>query len=125
MRRLSAERRPAVKIALPRSAAMLQRMIVGRLIGWLFLLTGLGVFGRDMMHAAANQVWEPVALGDLWHRVSPGSYSALASVVEQSMGNYSWRVVDALLAVWAFAALILIGVGLLIAFRRRRDVIQR
>ncbi len=124
MRRLSAEWPPPVKIALPASAAMLERMIVGRLIGWLFLLAGLAVFGRDLMHAAASQIWDPIALGQLWQQASPGSMSALEGAVERSMGSYAWRIADSLLAIWAFAALLLIGLGLLIAFHRRRDVIQ-
>jgi hypothetical protein len=103
---------------------MLDGMIVGRLIGWLFLLAGLGILARDLMNAAASRVWDPIALGQLWQQASPGSMSALESAIQRGMGIYAWRIADSMLTVWAFAALLLIGLGLLIAFHRRRDVIQ-
>ena len=99
-------------------------MIVGRLIGWLFLLAGLAVLARDMMHAAANQVWNPIGLGQLWQRIAPATLSSAQGATDRYMGVYAWQIIEAVLTVWAFAALVAIGLGLLIAFHRRRDVIQ-
>jgi hypothetical protein len=44
--------------------------------------------------------------------------------VEHDLGGRAWDVIAALMNVWAFLALMLIGVGLLIAFRRRLDIVE-
>jgi hypothetical protein len=100
-------------------------MAVGRLIGVFFVLFGIAVLGRDLWVAyAAHHTLSPIGLGQLWYQDSPSSLTEVQQAVEHDLGGRAWDVIAALMNVWAFLALMLIGVGLLIAFRRRLDIVE-
>lgn len=94
-------------------------MIVGRILGVLFLIAGLGILVRDFMVSFAARQWSPIALGQLWYELDRTSLYISQSVVQRYVSRLLWDSVFAtLLMCWASLALIVIGVALLIVFRR-------
>jgi hypothetical protein len=100
------------------------RMIIGRFFGLFFVVVGSLVLVRDLWASFVLHSWSPVGLGQLWYDISQSSMNQIHAVVEADVGVRAWDVIDAMLSIWAFLALLLIGIGLMIAFRRRRDVIE-
>jgi hypothetical protein len=99
-------------------------MIIGRFFGWVFLVCGLLVLARDCWASYDARTWAPIALGQLWYDISRSSLVLAQAGIQRYVSVRAWDVIDQMLSVWACAALLLIGIGLLIAFRRRQDVIQ-
>jgi hypothetical protein len=99
-------------------------MIIGRFFGLLFAVLGILVLVRDLWAAYVLHSWSPIGLGQLWYDMSQSSMIEIQAAVESYIGVRAWAVIDAMLSIWAFLALLLIGIGLSIAFRRRRDVIE-
>jgi hypothetical protein len=98
-------------------------MIAGRLLGWLFLLSGLAVLARDVMVGFETGVWDPIALGQLWYDIDRSSLNLVQAVVERYISPVLWDpVIVGLLYCWAFAVLLILGAILLSIFRRREGV---
>ena len=98
---------------------------IGRFFGMFFVLFGIVVLGRDMWAAHnAHAIISPVELGQLWYESSPSSLIQVRQIVQYNIGARAWDIIDALMSMWAFVALLLIGCGLLIVFHRRRNVIE-
>ena len=94
-------------------------MILGRILGWIFLVAGFGVLVRDFAVSFAMRQWAPIALGQLWYDLDRTSLYISQSVVQRYVSRVLWDTVFAtLLMCWASVALIVIGLGLLIACRR-------
>jgi hypothetical protein len=100
------------------------RMIIGRFFGLFFVVVGTLVLVRDLWATFVLHSWSPIGLGQLWYDISQSSLVQVQAGTEHLMGVRAWDVIDAMLSIWAFLALLLIGIGLMIAFRRRRDVIE-
>ena len=95
-------------------------MIVGRVIGWIILLAGGAVLVRDLLVWIDTKHWAPVALGQLWYQLNRSSLNLVQAVVQRYIHPFLWDpiIVSALLC-WAFAVLMVLGVLLLVGFRRR------
>jgi hypothetical protein len=93
-------------------------MIVGRILGWIFLVAGFAVLVRDFTISFAERHWAPIALGQLWYDLDRTSLYITQSVVQRYVSRVLWDTAFAtLLMCWASVALIVIGLALLIAFR--------
>ena len=98
-------------------------MVVGRVIGWLFLAAAIATLGWDIADAF-GEGWDSTALGLLWfqnHSESPG----LAQVVFQRfipvIGPWLWDPVIQTILLWpAWAVFGAPGIFLSVVFRRRR-----
>ena len=90
--------------------AMLGRMIIGRIIGWLFLLAGLSALVRDALVCIDTGRWLPLGLGEGWSQLGPAGYDGFIALGLPLAGY--------MLALWAFAVLIGLGLILLRLFRR-------
>jgi hypothetical protein len=75
-------------------------MIVGRLVGWVLLLTGLVVLLRDVLVRLDTGRWVPLAIGDV--------------------RGWSDGLPDIVLALWIAPPLIVLGAAMMWIFRRRR-----
>ena len=75
-------------------------MIVGRLVGWVLLLTGLAVLLRDVLVRLDTGRWVPLAIGDV--------------------RGWSDGLPDIVLALWIAPPLIVLGAAMMWIFRRRR-----
>jgi ABC-type Fe3+ transport system permease subunit len=97
-------------------------MIVGRVIGWIFLLAGAAVLVRDLLVWIDTKHWAPIALGELWYQLNRSSLNLVQAVVQRYIHPFLWDpIIVSILLSWAFAVLMILGVLLLVAFRRRKS----
>ena len=95
-------------------------MIVGRVIGWIVLLAGAAVLVRDGLVWIDTKHWAPIALGQLWYQLNRSSLNLVQAVVQRYIHPFLWDpIIVSLLLSWAFAVLMILGVLLLVPFRRR------
>jgi hypothetical protein len=95
-------------------------MIFGRVIGWVLLLAGLVVLARDAIGWIDTHVFAPIALGQLWFDLSPGSLNLVQAVIQRYIHPAVWDpAITSVLFLWAWAVFVVLGVVLLALFRRR------
>ena len=105
-------------------------MIIGRLIGWVLLLAGLLVLGRDLLVLGTGYDLfsrldiarhnAPIVLGELWYAIQPASLQLLQPAIQRHIHPALWDwIVQPLLLAWAWAILAALGFALLTFFRRR------
>ena len=95
-------------------------MIVGRVIGWIVLLAGAAVLVRDGLVWIDTKHWAPIALGQLWYQLNRSSLNLVQAVVQRYIHHFLWDpIIVSLLLSSAFAVLMILGVLLLVLFRRR------
>jgi hypothetical protein len=95
-------------------------MIVGRLIGWILLLFGVAAAMRDLWAWAKTGHWEPIVLGKLWYEVDRSSLNLVQAVVQRYIHPFLWDpIIVSILLSWTFAVLMILGVLLLVVFRKR------
>jgi hypothetical protein len=95
-------------------------MIVGRVIGWLAFLAGAAVLVRDLLVWIDTTHWRPIALGQLWYDLNRASLNLVQAVVQRYIHPFLWDpIIVSILLSWAFVVLMVLGVLLLIVFRRR------
>jgi hypothetical protein len=95
-------------------------MIVGRVIGWIFVLAGGAVLVRDLLAWIDTKHWAPIALGQLWYQLNRSSLNLVQAVVQRYIHPFLWDpIILSILLSWAFVALMVVGALLLIVFRRR------
>ena len=95
-------------------------MIVWRIVGWGALLAGLSVLVRDVVTWFDTRVWAPLALGQLWYDLDRSSLNLVQAVTLRYISAFLWdRVIVNVLLCWAFAALIGLGLVILLLARKR------
>ena len=99
-------------------------MIVGRFFGLFFVICSVLALARDFWVSYQRQTWLPIPLGELWYDISRTTLVAIQVGTQRYIGEKAWAIIDAMLSVWAFVAFLLIGIGLMIAFRRRTDIVE-
>jgi hypothetical protein len=94
--------------------------MIGRLIGWIFFLAGLAVLARDAFVWIETKQWAPIALGQLWFDLDRSSLNVTQAVVQRYIHPFLWDpIIVTILLSWAFAVLMILGVLLLVVFRKR------
>ena len=97
-------------------------MIVGRVIGWIALLSGAAVLVRDLLVWIDTKHWAPIALGQLWYDFNRSSLNLVQAVVQRYVHPFLWDpIIVSILLCWAFAVLMVLGALLLLVFRRRKS----
>jgi hypothetical protein len=95
-------------------------MIVGRLIGWVAFLAGAAVLVRDGLVWINTKHWAPIALGQLWYQLNRSSLNLVQAVIQRYIHPFVWDpIIVTILLSWAFAVLMILGVLLLVVFRKR------
>ena len=95
-------------------------MIVGRVIGWMALLAGAAVLVRDLLVWIDTKHWAPIALGQLWYDLGRSSLNLVQAVTQRYIHPFLWDpIIVSVLLCWAFVVLMILGLLLLLAFRRR------
>ena len=95
-------------------------MIVGRVIGWMALLAGAAVLVRDLLVWIDTKHWAPIALGQLWYDLGRSSLNHVQAVTQRYIHPFLWDpIIVSVLLCWAFVVLMILGLLLLLAFRRR------
>ena len=95
-------------------------MIVWRIVGWGALFAGLSVLVRDVITWFDTRVWAPIAVGQLWYEIDRSSLNLVQAVTQRYVSAFLWdRVIVNVLLCWAFAALIGLGLVILLLARKR------
>jgi hypothetical protein len=97
-------------------------MLLGRLIGWLFIALSVIALGWEIVDSIDNGGWQITALGKLWFDIHPGSLGLAQVVVQRYVLPAIWDPV--VITVLQWPAWAMFGVpGILFAwvFRRRRS----
>jgi hypothetical protein len=101
-------------------------MIIGRVIGWLLLLAALTVLGRDLIGWADTGEFAPIAAGQLWFSLDPGSLNLAQAAVQRHVAAWLWDpVIESMLLWWAVPVLSVPGLVLLVLCRRRTQPRRR
>jgi hypothetical protein len=97
-------------------------MRVGRLLGWIILILGLIVLGRDLIGWIDTRRFEPVSFGQLWVDFDPGSLDWVEMMIRRFTTPKLWDpVIASLLRLWAAASFIVVGGMFLLSGRRREE----
>ena len=99
-------------------------MVVGRVIGWLFLAAALGTLGWDLADAFGGGGWEISAFGLRWFQIHSPSLG-LAQVIFQrfipAVGPWLWDPVIQTVLLWpTWAVFGAPGIVFSFVFRRPR-----
>jgi hypothetical protein len=95
-------------------------MIVGRVIGWIVFLAGAAVLARDLMVWLDTKAWAPIALGQLWYQLARPSLNLTQAIIQRYVLAYLWDpIIVSILLRPAFAVLMVLGILLILLFRRR------
>ncbi len=98
-------------------------MIVGRIIGWIFLIVAVAVLVRDVMASIDAGSLTLIAAGELWFRLHQDSLQLAEPAIARHIpfiGPWLWHPVISTILTWP--ALLVFGVpGLVLTwlFRRR------
>jgi hypothetical protein len=121
MTQITTAQRSPVRHKLVRGAHRGRRLIICRIIGWMLLLTGAAVLVRDVVAYFQNNLWTPLALGQLWYTLDRSSLNLVQAVIQRYVSPFLWdRVIVALLLCWASAVLLGLGAFVLVLARHRR-----
>lgn len=95
-------------------------MFVGRVLGWIIVVLGLVVLGRDLIGWIDTHRFDPVALGELWSEFDRGSLDFAESTIRFHVAATLWDpVITTVLWCWASPFFIVVGGALVMACRRR------
>jgi hypothetical protein len=96
--------------------------MIGRLIGWIMFLAGAAVLVRDLLVWIDTKRWAPLVLGQLWYELSRSSLNLVQAVTQRYIHPFLWDpIIVSILLSWAFAVLMVLGMLLLVVFRRRPE----
>jgi hypothetical protein len=96
--------------------------MIGRLIGWIMFLAGAAVLVRDLLVWIDTKRWAPLLLGQLWYELSRSSLNLVQAVTQRYIHPFLWDpIIVSILLSWAFAVLMVLGMLLLVVFRRRPE----
>ena len=94
--------------------------MIGRLIGWIILLSGFSVLVRDVLVWIDTRHWAPIALGQLWFDLNRSSLNLVQAVVQRYIHPFLWDpIIVTILLCWAFAVLMVLGAVILAVSGRR------
>ena len=96
-------------------------MIVGRILGWIFIFLSVVVAGWDAMSMIDRGQFDLIKLGEFWFKFSPGTLNGLQAGVERYISPLLWDWVLAPLLHWPLLVVVLTpGVLLVVLCRWRR-----
>lgn len=95
-------------------------MIVGRIIGLIFIALALVAGGMELVASLEAGEWTPLALGLVWFELSPGGINLAQALVQRYLHPSIWDPAAITVLQWpAWLPPLLLGAPLLWAFRRR------
>jgi hypothetical protein len=96
-------------------------MIVGRLIGWIFILMALIVLGLDILAWANGAPLTMTQAGQLWFNIDRGSIGVTQAAIQRYVSPQLWDPVIVTILLWPAALIFgVLGILFLMLFRRRR-----
>ena len=101
-------------------------MIVGRAIGWLLIIAALAALAYDASGLTRGEGFTVHAAGELWYELSPDTLNMLQAGIQRNVWPYLWDpVILNLLLLPAWVILGVLGILLVLLFRRRNDYRRR
>jgi hypothetical protein len=95
-------------------------MIVGRIIGWLFVLAAVAAAARDMVAWYDTGTFDPMPLGQLWFNLDNGSLNLVQVVTQRYLLPELWDpVIVNILLLPAWFVFAVPAIVLLVLFRKR------
>ena len=96
-------------------------MIVGRVIGWLFIIVALVALGADIVGSLASRSIDITPLGQQWFEINRASIGLAQAVIQRYVLPELWDpVIVTVLLLPTFAVFGVLGVILAYAFRYRK-----
>lgn len=96
-------------------------MIVGRIVGWIFLLAAVGVFSWDLVAVVITGDLSITPLGEIWARIDTSSLQLLQAGIQRHVAPWLWDyIVQPVLEAPAALVFLVLGGLLVLIFRRRR-----
>ncbi len=96
-------------------------MIVGRLVGWLFILAALVAEGHDLWGLWDTGHYQVSALGQLWAEVNRNSLLLLQPAIQRHVSVWLWDWVIFPVLQWPAPITLVVPGILLVWLCRRRD----
>ncbi|MBO6825535.1 MAG: hypothetical protein JJ879_04990 [Sneathiella sp.] len=97
-------------------------MIVGRIIGWILFIIGLGLVGAELLASLQAGEWAPLFLGQLWFDLHSESLNLVQAVTQRYLLPFLWDpMITTLLLAPAWVTFLIPGIILTLLFRRRRN----
>ena len=96
-------------------------MIVGRLIGWLFIIAALVAAGHDLWGLSDTGHYQVSALGQLWAEVNRNSLLLLQPAIQRHVAVWLWDWVIFPVLQWPAVITLAVPGFLLVWLFRRRD----
>lgn len=96
-------------------------MMIGRIIGWIFLIAALAVLVRDVLASIDAGSLVLIATGELWFSLHNGSLNLIQAVTQRYVSPSLWDPVIVTVLLWP--AVLVLGVpGIVLSwlFRARR-----
>jgi hypothetical protein len=93
-------------------------MLIGRVIGWLLLLSALSVGVLDLFIWYSYGHAPPMATGELWHLLSPNSLLLAQPAIQRHVAAWLWDPVVITILLWP-SELVLLLPGLLLLWTCR------
>jgi hypothetical protein len=95
-------------------------MIVGRIIGWLFVLAAVAAAARDIAAWIDIGVFDPLPLGQLWFDLHVDSLNLAQAVTQRYLFPELWDpVIVNILLLPAWFVFAVPAIALLVLFRKR------
>jgi len=96
-------------------------MIVGRIIGWIFLLIAVAILGWDIVTMVMESRFGFIKGGDLWALIDRDSLLLTQPAVERYLHPYLWQYfLQPILEAPAFVPPLVLALLFLWIFRRRK-----
>ena len=96
-------------------------MIVGRIIGWLFLFIALVALGADIVASLAARAIDITPLGQQWFELNRASIGLAQAAIQRYVLPELWDPIIVAVLLWpTWAVFGVIGLILIYAFRRRK-----
>jgi len=101
-------------------------MIVGRAIGWILIIAALAALAYDASGLTRGEGFDVHAAGELWYQLSPDTLNMLQAGIQRRVWPALWdSVIVNLLLLPAWVILGVLGILLVLMFRRRNDYRRR
>jgi hypothetical protein len=96
-------------------------MVVGRIIGWLFVLAAIAAAARDMVAWYDTGTYQAMPLGQLWFELDKASLNLVQAVIQRYLMPELWDpVIVSLLLAPAWSVFAVPAIVLLVLCRRRQ-----
>jgi len=94
-------------------------MIVGRVIGWIFIAAAIAILARDIIAWIDTGALVFAATGELWFTLHSGSLNLLQAITQRYIFPALWDPIFVTVLLWP--AFLVIGVpGLILSYAYRR-----